>query len=793
MKIFHLLVAFLFGSFISLFAEDDINTHLIDLALPSGTLWLDHNLGATNNCDFGEYYLGSEENIVESLLGLGFSTPTKDQFQELIDNTTQYWGEIAGIKGMFFSATNGNSIFLPAAAQLWFNDKGEEGYWDINNGGSGAYWTCTPSDYENYNYFLEFYNEEGNQVFFGDRKKTTNRLPIRPIFYNPISCSVYKSSENRHIGEPAKGFSADGFSELKISYKSYNNKLDDFADLKFYISNQLIEEDFSGSIQKIEYFADSINIILQAPVNFLAEGASYDVDLVITPSSYGKKLKQEHFKYSVYRPGVLFFHGLGDNSSLFDLMKKSIEEKGTHTSKQLFAVDYSSSNTSSFWTNTHVNHVVRKGCYELQDILFENFGIICSRFDMVGHSMGGILIRLFVQEDQGNSFTNKIVTLNTPHFGSELGNIAVWADNLSAKIQNISDPNDSEKNYTFIHSLLTKYLFKNDDSLDALIDLSISSDAMVNLNGSSSNFVCDIPVHAICSVIPDMNNGIFIIPSPFILPQLLLGIIKPTVDPFSGDGVVPLYSQQGGLIQASTVYSGDIINAFHCNSPKWEKFITRVCTMLNESKNSDLFSLNGFRDSEAIGIKQFSSREAMTDYLEGFSPIDNNRSVLSLTGEIISTKERKVNLVVNKTEDIKYSFVWGITDRGDILYNINAIDNNFDLSECDFNEITFYAVGKTDYQAVLIDSISIDKDFNFSSISKIEEYDKIFFISTIGDSIMIKSKESSAFEISLFDITGKLIRNTMLTGEATIDGLVKGLYVLSIHSKGKIQTYKILI
>ena len=35
----------------TLFAEDDINTHLIDLALPSGTLSLGHNLGATNNCD----------------------------------------------------------------------------------------------------------------------------------------------------------------------------------------------------------------------------------------------------------------------------------------------------------------------------------------------------------------------------------------------------------------------------------------------------------------------------------------------------------------------------------------------------------------------------------------------------------------------------------------------------------------------------------------------------------------------------------------------------------------------
>lgn len=792
MKRAKFFLIFLLSSILLLSAEDDINNHLVDLDLPSGILWLDHNLGASNCFDFGEYYLGSEDNYVESELGTGFSVPTRAQFQELIDNTTQCWGYQSGIKGLFFNASNGKSIFLPAAAQLCYDDKEGEGFWNINNAGSGAYWTCTPSEYSNYIYFLEFCTDE-NRAFFGDREKTTNRLTVRPVYRNPFSCTVYEATESRHIGENAKGFCADGISKLKITYKSKDANLDSFADIKFYMSNEIIEDSISGSIKKIEYYADSINIILEAPVDYLANGNFYDVELVITPSSIGENLTPERFKYSVYRPGVLLFHGLGDNCSLFDLMIDTFVNEGNYTLEQLLAVDYSSSNTSSFYENTHVNHIVRKGCYQLQDAIFEKIGIICSRFDMIGHSMGGILIRLFVQEDGGKSYINKILTLNTPHYGSELGNIAVWAEILNASIQNKLIPNDSENNYTFIHNLLTEWLFKNDNSLEALKDLSISSDAISNLNGPSSDLIRGIPIHTVCSTIPNMSIGSFPKVSPFIFPQLLLGVIKCTIDNIIGDGVVPLYSQQGGLIQHSSVLSGDIINAFHCNSPKWDNYISKVISLLNAPRNSNYFDFEGINASGYNKIQQYSTHEVNTDYLEVLSPIDNNMSSLALKCDVLSVKERMINLIIDKTDDINYLFVIGLTDNNNLLYSINSTEHNFDLSNIEFDKITFYVVGKTDYNAILIDSLSIDKDFNISSTNSIEEYSNDFILITNGNNIIVHSKEQSNFDISLFNITGQIISDREKCNEAIFQCLENGLYFINISVNGKQYTYKICL
>ena len=148
---------------------------------------------------------------------------------------------------------------------------------------------------------------------------------------------------------------------------------------------------------------------------------------------------------------------------------------------------------------------------------------------------------------------------------------------------------------------------------------------------------------------------------------------------------------------------------------------------------------------------------------------------------------------VNRTDDIQYSFIFGITDNEDILYKINSAENDFDLSKYDFNKITFYAVGRTDYHAILMDSVTIDKDLNVSSISMVEDGDQNYCISKNGESITITSKDCADFEVSVFDTTGKLVRRIKATEYLSINGLCKGIYILNIRSKGNNQTCKILI
>ena len=77
----------------------------VDLGLPSGTRWSDGYLKMT----------GGEVEVQMHFFAKHFNLPTKEQFQELIENTHQQLKTIDGQCGtLFISKINNLSIFLPS-------------------------------------------------------------------------------------------------------------------------------------------------------------------------------------------------------------------------------------------------------------------------------------------------------------------------------------------------------------------------------------------------------------------------------------------------------------------------------------------------------------------------------------------------------------------------------------------------------------------------------------------------------------------------------------------------------
>lgn len=151
----------------------------VDLGLPSGTLWATCNVGANSPEDFGDYFSWGEtapkpvydwscyryggfvneryeftkyctdsfyglDGFVDNLIFLepdddvatanwddAWRFPTREEWEELLLNTTSFRTTLNGVEGWLFSASNGNSLFLPAAG-YWWNGSFNEGlglYW----------------------------------------------------------------------------------------------------------------------------------------------------------------------------------------------------------------------------------------------------------------------------------------------------------------------------------------------------------------------------------------------------------------------------------------------------------------------------------------------------------------------------------------------------------------------------------------------------------------------------------------------------------------------------------------
>lgn len=156
----------------------------VDLGLPSGTLWATYNVGATTPEDYGNYFAWGETTIkgvynsstykyskkdgewyyltkycskaeagydgfTDTLTileacddaatanwGANWHTPTAEDWREMVSNTTSTWTEQKGVVGRRFTASNGNSIFLPAAGSCYEN-------WVNYDGSHGNYWSSS--------------------------------------------------------------------------------------------------------------------------------------------------------------------------------------------------------------------------------------------------------------------------------------------------------------------------------------------------------------------------------------------------------------------------------------------------------------------------------------------------------------------------------------------------------------------------------------------------------------------------------------------------------------------------
>ena len=146
-------------------------TGFVDLALPSGLLWADHNIGASTPYEHGLYFSwGNVEGHAEGSgydfsdavyaqtagatltgnipvnntydmarhnMGAPCRLPTMGEFTELNSNCDSEWTDEDGVAGRrFTSRINGNSIFFPAS-----------GYYSgtslVNRGSNGYYWSSS--------------------------------------------------------------------------------------------------------------------------------------------------------------------------------------------------------------------------------------------------------------------------------------------------------------------------------------------------------------------------------------------------------------------------------------------------------------------------------------------------------------------------------------------------------------------------------------------------------------------------------------------------------------------------
>jgi pimeloyl-ACP methyl ester carboxylesterase len=291
----------------------------------------------------------------------------------------------------------------------------------------------------------------------------------------------------------------------------------------------------------------------------------------------------------VYRTPVLMVHGLWSDAGAFAAMEQALAASN-YEPAQLYRLDYRNTNDSSFT----VNYPLVAGGIDAVIQQAADANLASGKVDVVTHSMGGVLSRLYVQNPGYGEEVRRIVTCNTPHAGSQMANLlldrsfdpqGLICSLLSQAMSSPSVPNRGCYN-------------------GAVADMQVSSFATTNFLNLGVH-PTDIEVHGLATVfdpntLPDVSSaaapfGV----GPFLVARLLRGCgISLVDDVFNHDDsdlIVSATSQAGGLSGSLTSLYPD---QAHMGSTANPDVIDRVKELLNEPRGSSSFTRAGFSPSQ---------------------------------------------------------------------------------------------------------------------------------------------------------------------------------------------------
>ncbi|MPR33960.1 esterase/lipase family protein [Salmonirosea aquatica] len=358
------------------------------------------------------------------------------------------------------------------------------------------------------------------------------------------------------------------------------------------MENYLQNKDLYGEFTVISQTTDSLVVRYTHP-EYISEypDASFSTLTIELYDLNSPTTVLDSSALEVHQAPLVMVHGLDSNGDSFKEMLYSLYFRhldDPYYLDFLHRADYSSTNRSRFYVN---RNVVPDAILELLTGL-RNIGIATGKAIVVGHSMGGILARLYLQDASDAEYRDdiqKLITINTPHSGSQLGDLST---NPNSPFDWCSLLKISNTNLSIL------------GTCDAIGDLSVNgSDIRGYLNGEGNLNRNKVPSHVITTWIPyDYYKKFYSDSEELYDGDTLLLVEKASAIAISlgkffenilgtdHDGVVEFASQKGGMSGCVTT----IGNQHHIGSTDNMDVINTVETLIYLSPKSSLFCKNGF-------------------------------------------------------------------------------------------------------------------------------------------------------------------------------------------------------
>ncbi len=375
--------------------------------------------------------------------------------------------------------------------------------------------------------------------------------------------------------------------------------------------------------------ADSLRVLFNHPA-FLPEeyaigngvGRTVHIEVVDTHAEPEKVLIRIPVRFVL--PPVLMAHGVWSSIKSFEKMENALAALPAYKPYRLLRIWFPNDrHREPAASQEYYSYVITSGINSLVDNCARN-KMSVGKVDILAHSRAGIFSRIYLQGRymQYNNDINKLITINTPHSGSQQANLLLDKRGIPLTIPT-TVPGFYKRDTIKLGKIFEFFALESYDDLNGAEELKVNAPAIIeNLNGPSQLNRNTTYAHAIIGRYQFGSDKLaLVIAGNLVKGRLslalrlitaLLGVGEMTANEllkaiFNGeenDIVVPESSQQGGLDENHVSRFPGLKVAHSDKSILFVPVIkgvlnipevhTRIAALLRAKPTGGLFATNGF-------------------------------------------------------------------------------------------------------------------------------------------------------------------------------------------------------
>ena len=250
--------------------------------------------------------------------------------------------------------------------------------------------------------------------------------------------------------------------------------------------------------------------------------------------------------------------------------------------------------------------------------------------------------------------------------------------------------------------------------------------------------------------------------------------------------MVSVESQKGGC-EKTYIYKGDYSQAMHCKVTEWNIIHEELNKLLTATSYYGIFSSDSFGDVPAPASTR--AEEGDIEFVTRFEE-PKPTSFIKIEAKKVNGQDYTHEIKLTNSDDMMTKVAFCLLSPDDMIADYEKDVMYFDMSGFE-GEKWIYAFGRTNYNALVVDSVKVTLGEGGSGIKSVENSSDLRY-TLVGNILQIKNV-TGPYSVAVYNYAGQMLTEMNSNPSHTYAlPYRKGLLIIGIRSNKNERFIKVV-